>query len=91
MIFRDHLTFSLFLFEAFFQLIWVRCFAKFQYGVFFCLVVEVLRVFFFFFIESSFVSKSQYIVHVESLVVRSSLCYTHDVLIGSFSDMLFLL
>ena len=58
------------------------------------LVLEVFKGFFFSFffcIESSFGSKSQYIVHVESLVVRSSLCYTHDVLIGSFSDMLFLL
>ena len=47
--------------------------------------------FYFFFIESSFVSKSQYIVHVRSLVIRSPLRYTHDVLIGSFSDTIFLL
>ena len=57
------------------------------------LVLEVFKGFFFLFfcIESSFGSKSQYIVHVKSLVVRSSLGYTHDVLMGSFSDMLFLL
>ena len=68
----------------------MHCLAKFQCKVHLSLVVEVLKVAFSF-TKSNFGPKSQFIVHVESLVVHSPLCCTLDVLIGSFSDMIFLL
>ena len=46
--------------------------------------------FFFCFVESRFGLESLFIVHVESSVSCSPLVFTHDVLIGSFSDMIVL-
>ena len=45
---------------------------------------------YFCFFESNFGLESLFIVHVESSVSCSPLVFTHDVLIGSFSDMIVL-